>query len=136
MSKAPSMTGGCDCGAIRYALSDEPFDADFCHCRTCQRTTGAPVSAWMDLRVEHVTWTTDTAPTLYASSSNIRRGFCARCGSALTYQSVSNSAYLTLAITSLDQPERAAPRYHIHTDSAVSWLALTDTLPRHPAGRT
>ncbi len=130
------LTGGCDCRAIRYALSQPPFDADFCHCRTCQRTTGAPVSAWMDVKAAEVTWQTDARPTEYASSDDIRRGFCAACGSTLTYRSQSHPAYLTLAITSLDNPEAMTPRYHIHTNSSVSWLLLSDDAPRHETNRT
>lgn len=130
------LVGGCHCGSLRYALSDAPFDADFCHCTDCQRTTGAPVGAWMDIKAAQLTWTTDARPTEYASSSDIRRGFCAVCGSSLTYRSQSHPDYLTLAITSLDNPEGMAPRYHIYTDSAVSWLALSDDAPRYSGNRT
>lgn len=50
------MEGGCHCGHIRYALSAKPFAADFCHCRDCQQTTGAPVGAWMDFHAHEVSW--------------------------------------------------------------------------------
>ncbi|WP_429221719.1 GFA family protein, partial [Aeromonas veronii] len=60
-----------------------PFAADFCHCRDCQRTTGAPVGAWMDFHAEQVQWLCGK-PTEYASSDFIRRGFCAECGPCCT----------------------------------------------------
>ncbi|WP_119460186.1 GFA family protein [Rhodospirillaceae bacterium SYSU D60014] len=38
--------GGCLCGAIRYRVSTPPLQAGYCHCRLCQRSTGAPVLSW------------------------------------------------------------------------------------------
>lgn len=128
------MTGGCHCGAIRYEVLAAPFAADFCHCRDCQRTTGAPVAAWMDFRVEQVHWLRG-APTEYASSETIRRGFCAHCGATISYRSVEYPDYLTLAITSLDHPETVQPTYHIYTDSQQPWLPIADHHPRYPKGR-
>lgn len=39
----PAGEGGCLCGALRYALSGPSIDAGYCHCRFCQRASGAPV---------------------------------------------------------------------------------------------
>jgi hypothetical protein len=39
------LEGGCLCGGIRYQISGEPRSADYCHCRMCRRTAGAPVVA-------------------------------------------------------------------------------------------
>ncbi|MEH8116543.1 GFA family protein [Aeromonas allosaccharophila] len=111
-----------------------PFAADFCHCRDCQRTTGAPVGAWMDFRVAQVRWLCGK-PTEYASSETIRRGFCAKCGSTLSYCSTQYPEYLTLAITSLDNPEAITPTYHIYTCSQMPWLPIQDDYPRYPKGK-
>lgn len=89
----------------------------------------------MDYKADQVRWL-QGAPTEYASSASIRRGFCAHCGSSLTYRSTAHPDYLTLAIASLDDPDAAAPNYHIHTASQVSWLAINDSLPKYPGGRT
>jgi len=128
------MKGGCHCGETRYEVSGSPFDADYCHCRDCQRTTGAPVAAWMDFKKEQVRWLAGE-PAEYASSEYIRRGFCRQCGSALSYRSTQYPDYLTLSIVSLDQPNRVKPAYHIHTDSQVSWLTISDECPRYAANR-
>ena len=37
------LEGGCLCGAVRYRISAAPSHTDYCHCRMCQRSTGAPV---------------------------------------------------------------------------------------------
>ena len=134
IDKGSDMEGGCHCGAIRYKVLAVPFAADFCHCRDCQRTTGAPVGAWMDFRVAQVRWLCGK-PTEYASSETIRRGFCAKCGSTLSYCSTQYPEYLTLAITSLDNPEAVTPTYHIYTCSQMPWLPIQDDYPRYPKGK-
>ncbi len=48
------MTGGCLCGALRYEVVGKPFDADYCHCRMCQKHTGSVLGAWMDFKQEQV----------------------------------------------------------------------------------
>ncbi|WP_394781623.1 GFA family protein [Undibacterium sp.] len=128
------MKGSCHCGAIRYEVLGDPFAADFCHCRDCQKTTGAPVGAWMDFKAEQVRWL-QGSPAEYASSETIRRGFCSLCGSTLTYRSTAHPDYLTLSITSLDDPNAVRPTYHIYTDSQVEWLAISDDCQRYAKGK-
>ncbi|QYJ76746.1 GFA family protein [Shewanella sp. FJAT-52076] len=121
--------GGCHCGNIRYQLSADPFDADYCHCLDCQKTSGAPFGAWMDFKAEQVTWLAGEVKE-YASSDNIRRGFCPECGCTLTYRSTQYPDYLTLSICSLDDASQISPKYHIHTHSRQPWLTIQDSLPR------
>jgi len=128
------MKGGCHCGAVRYETLAAPFDADFCHCRDCQKTTGAPVAAWMDFKEEQVRWTAKE-PTEYESSEYIRRGFCPECGSAVSYRSTRYPDYFSLSIMSLDEPDLVRPNYHIYTRSQVSWLTIDDECKRYPGER-
>jgi len=44
------MKGGCCCGAVRYHLASAPFDAGWCHCRTCQLNSGSPAMAFATVR--------------------------------------------------------------------------------------
>lgn len=129
------MKGGCHCGAIRYEIAGEPFDADYCHCRDCQRTTGAPFGAWMDFKKEQIRWVGEE-PSEYASSDFIRRGFCPTCGASISYRSTQYPDYCTLSIVSLDDPNLVKPNYHIHTDSQVNWLVIEDDCNRYAAERT
>ena len=128
------MKGGCHCGATRYEVSGTAFDADYCHCRDCQKTIGAPFGAWMDFKREQVRWA-GTEPTEYESSKHIRRGFCPDCGSSLSYRSTRHPDYFTLSIASLDDPELVSPNYHIYTDSKVSWLSIDDDCKRYSKER-
>ncbi len=135
MTGNTQMQGGCLCGAIRYQLSAAPFAADYCHCRKCQKSCGAPVASWMDFKTTQVSWISG-AVTEFASSENARRGFCSTCGSTLSYRDVGHPEYMTLAIASLDNPDAVAPTYHIHTDSQMKWLSITDKCQRYPQGQS
>lgn len=128
------LTGGCLCGAIRYQIEAMPFDADHCHCRVCQKSTGAVVGSWMDFKLEQITWLKGT-PHEYASSEFVRRGFCQVCGSSLSYRDTRHGDYYTLAIASLDDPNQVSVNYHIHTDSQLSWLKIEDDCPRYGQNR-
>ncbi len=130
MSKEKEMRGGCLCGKVRYTLSDKPFAAEYCHCTQCQKCSGAPVVAWMDVKIKQVKWEKES-PTEYASSDDVRRGFCSTCGSTLTYRDERHRDLLTFTISSLDEPNIVSPTYHIFTANALDWLTIDDDFPRH-----
>ena len=136
MTDKELLTGGCLCGAVRYSAVAKPFAADYCHCSNCLKSTGAPVSAWMDFKTEQVDWLNRDCLVDFESSAKIRRGFCAKCGSTLTYRSVDHPEYLTLAITSLDNPELVRPTYHIHTENQLPWFTVDDKCKRYLQGQT
>src|SRR4051794_22851302 len=80
-----SRTGGYQCGAVRYRLEVEPTGSNVCHCRMCQKAGGAPFMAFAGVKLAELVWT-QGAPTLFASSDFAERGFCAACGTPLTYR--------------------------------------------------
>lgn len=126
--------GGCLCGAVRYIARGKPTQVNFCHCRMCLKATGAPVSAWATFPADHVTFMKVT-PTYRRSSAIAERGFCATCGSALTWKGDRHPDVIDLTIGSLDHPERVVPIDHIWTESAVPWLHIQDDRPRYPRTR-
>ena len=134
MNIETTMEGGCLCTDIRYSVSGAPFDADYCHCRMCQKAAGAMAVSWMDFRLEQVTWLSGK-PTEYASSESVRRGFCVKCGSTLSFRDTRHAGYYSLSIASLDDPNQVRPNYHIHTDSQVEWLRIDDDCEKYPKNR-
>jgi len=134
MGSDVQIDGGCLCGAVRYEVSAPPFAAEYCHCRMCQKSAGAPVVCWMDFCVEQVTWNA-ARPLEYESSENVRRGFCLECGSTLSFRDTRHPQYLSLTIISLDNPDLVKPAYHIFTDSRVNWLTIDDDCKRFPKSR-
>jgi len=74
-------------------------------------------------------------PKLRRSSERATRGFCAECGTALSYQLVAKPELVDLTLGSLDEPTALPPKDHTFTRSQLRWLVFADGLPRHPAER-
>ncbi len=128
-------TGGCLCGAVRYRAAAEPRYATHCHCAMCRRSSGAPMVTWVAFPTASLTYTLG-APRLYRSSDTAERGFCAACGSQLTFRYQEGSDEIDISAGSLDDPDAIiAPRDHLWTSSQVAWLKIDDDLVRYPRGR-
>ncbi|KAI9872940.1 MAG: hypothetical protein M1830_001039 [Pleopsidium flavum] len=88
----PPITGGCLCGQVRYTIhfpagSKWPPDPHTCQCTQCRKGLGALMGHYITISATQITWT-DTNSTFkrFNSSPNAYRGFCANCGSTLTWQ--------------------------------------------------
>ena len=126
------MTGGCQCGAVRYELNGEPRRASICHCRMCQRATGSYVAPLANVLLSNFIVTKGEL-TIYRSSPVAERGFCARCGSPLTFH-YTELDDLSVAIGSLDEPDNAVPSEQFGTESmSAHWNDLT-SLPSSTTG--
>lgn len=125
------ITGGCLCGACRYEAVGEPVDVRVCHCRKCQKATGAPLYA--RVRMSGAAVTMSGSVGWYPSSDNILRGFCPNCGTSLFSRRTDGST-ISLLMGSLDDPDRFSPTEHIWTSSKQAWLTLSDDLPCYAEG--
>ena len=124
------LEGGCLCGFVRYRLSVRPIDAGFCHCKLCQRSSGAPVLAWLTMPFTGFQYLEGEA-AVFESSARYQREFCPRCGTQIAFRSIQRPATIDVTLCSLDEPERIAPQYHVWCQSKVSWLHLQDGLPHY-----
>ncbi|MEX0758509.1 MAG: GFA family protein, partial [Tistlia sp.] len=79
------LTGGCLCGALRYRVTAAPLDAGYCHCRICQKLSGAPAMVWVTVPRAGFGYT-EGEPRVHRSSDWGQREFCAACGSQLVYR--------------------------------------------------
>jgi hypothetical protein len=104
--RTTTMTGGCQCGAVRYALSAEPTDGSICHCRMCQKASGNFFAPLTGVKVEELTWTRGR-PAIFKSSELVERGFCRDCGTPLTFRYLDRDR-ISLMVGSLDEPTAAA----------------------------
>ncbi len=130
MSEQTTLTGGCQCGAVRYRVDGPPHGADICHCRMCQRAVSQPFMAVFQVKRGALTWTAG-APKTYRSSNVAERGFCADCGSPLYFRYVELD-HIGPMIASLDDPNAVHPTQQYAVESRLAW---TDTLPSLP-GKT
>ena len=125
------LTGGCQCGAIRYALTGPPERVHLCHCRMCQKAVGGPFAASAPVRRSHFAWTRGT-PASFASSSLAHRDFCGTCGTPLTWREAANPRFVDVSIATLDDPEPVEPLLHVWTESQIGWFEIDDHLARYP----
>src|SRR5690606_14671363 len=95
---ADEVTGGCQCGAVRYRIRSQPRSPMICHCRTCQRAVGGPFAALVAVP------RTDYEPvrgaiTVFKSSNAAQRGFCRECGTPLIFDRI-DSEWLAVSLGS------------------------------------
>ena len=120
--------GGCLCGGIRYACTGTELWSAYCHCESCRSQTGAPVTGYVGFPLAAATFTGERS--VYESSPGVRRGFCARCGTPLTYEADDHPGEIHLHTCTLDRPEDFPPTRHVFYSERVRWLELTNDLPK------
>lgn len=123
------LVGGCQCGAVRYAVRGEAQHAALCHCEGCRKSAGAPMVGWAAF-AEADFAVTQGEPVTYNSSGAAMRSFCGRCGTGLFYR---NAGYLPgivdIQSATLDEPEQLPPGAHIQVAERLDWMATAHELP-------
>lgn len=124
MTSAQKITGGCQCGAVRFEVS-ELGRSSICHCRMCQKAFGSYFGALVSTK--KIEWTRG-ARAKFKSSNHNERGFCKDCGTPLTYE---YDGKIDVSICALDDPSLAEPTVQINTkfkQPIVDNLAFLPTL--------
>ena len=121
------LTGGCQCGAIRFAITAAPTRVSICHCRMCQKATGAPFASLADIPHENFSWTRGT-PSSFKSSSIAERDFCAACGTPLSYRKIGGDR-IEITTGAFDRPDRMVPTLQFGTESRLGWVGTIANLP-------
>ncbi len=111
---------GCQCGAARAQMQGAPKFTGNCHCAACRKATGAAFSTWVGFTTENVRWLTNP-PSYYASSKNVARGFCAACGTPLTYSSDKWPGETHFLVGVMDEPEAYTPTSEVFSAEALAW---------------
>lgn len=130
MSKQ-ELTGGCQCGDIRYTITGEPIFTAICHCTMCRRAHAAPAVAWALFSDSHVAFTGEDLKQ-FKSSTNAQRGFCGKCGTQINFTASFLPDLMDITIGSLDDPEAITPSLHYWHSKHISWAEFADALPRYP----
>ncbi len=123
-----SMTGGCQCGRIRYTATLVDQKAYYCHCRMCQRATGGVAAAFVNLPKACVEW--HCVPDYYHSSAIGRRSFCTKCGTPLGFD-YPDSDTCDLTIGSFDDSSGFVPDHHFGSETIHEAWIDTSGLPRY-----
>ena len=123
----PVLTGGCQCGAIRFALSAAPTRVSICHCRMCQKASGAPFASFADIDRADFAWTRGT-PAAFRSSSIAERDFCANCGTPLSFRRI-DGPKIEIMTGAFDRPDHVIPTQQFGTESRLGWVVGIANLP-------
>ena len=122
-----AYTGGCQCGAVRYRIDGPLTNAHVCHCRMCQKAAGNYFMPLANAQKADFRLTRGEL-AVFSSSQSVERGFCAKCGTPLTFDTVT-AAHLNVVLGSLDDPAAVQPEVQYGTESKMPWFAGLDTLP-------
>lgn len=121
-------TGGCQCGAIRFRVDADLKDSSICHCRMCQKAFGAYYAPLVSVRGTDFIWTRGE-PKRFQSSDIVKRGFCADCGTPLTYEAPDG---LAIAAGAFDDPLAFPPSMQWGVEPKIGFVDQLHTLPSVP----
>ena len=121
--------GSCLCGAVRFTVTGDLPPPDACHCVQCRKHSGhcfastdVPRSALTVTGEEQVSW--------YRSSAQVRRGFCATCGSSLFFDPLARD-WIGVAMGAFDTPTSTHLAMHIFVAEKGDYYAIADGLPQN-----
>jgi hypothetical protein len=128
MADDESMQGGCTCGGVRYRMTSAPMIVHCCHCRWCQRETGASfaLNAMIESdRVELLKGEVEIVETPSNSGKGQKIARCPQCRIALWshYAGLGDAASF-VRVGTLDDPDRLPPDIHIFTASKQPWVVI------------
>jgi hypothetical protein len=125
-----AITGGCLCGAVRFACDAPPVMARACWCRVCQYLAAGNATINLIVRADglRVTGALSEYVSTADSGNRMRRRFCPACGTPLFSQSDARPGLLVVRAGALDDPEIARPSGYIWTGSAPSWAEIDPNL--------
>lgn len=130
-----SRSGGCQCGKVRFRVNGPLVNPHICHCRMCQKAAGNFFLPLVNAQKSDVEWTRGK-PAHFQSSDAVRRGFCADCGTPLTFETI-KASHLNVTIGSLDDPATIKPVTQDGVEARLDWfkdlLALPEVFTDSPA---
>jgi hypothetical protein len=136
VSTSEAADGGCTCRFVRYRMSAPPLIVHCCHCRWCQRETGAAFALNAMIEAERVTileGEVEVVATPSASGRGQRISRCPRCRVAVwSNYAGSGDAIRFVRVGTLDEPDRLPPDVHIFTASKQPWVILPPQVPAVP----
>jgi hypothetical protein len=125
------MNGGCQCGAIRYALSGTLPPAYACHCRECKKQSASAFSMSVVVAFDRLTVAGIPASFEASAYSGAIKScyFCPKCGTRLWHGSTASPDIVTLKVGTLDDSAHIAPRAHLWVSKKQAGISLDPDVP-------
>lgn len=128
--------GGCDCGRVRYRMSGRPLFVHCCHCRWCQRETGASFALNAMIEADRVQSLGDVPELVHTPSQSGAGQQIARCGhcriAVWSHYAGAGPLVAFVRVGTLDNPDRFPPDIHIFTASKQPWVVIPPGAPAVP----
>ena len=121
-----TLSGGCQCGAVRFKVHGAPKDSSVCYCRMCQKASASHALALVSVRGFEVEWTRGQL-SWFQSSNAARRGFCKKCGTPLAYDAPDG---LALSVLAFDNPDAVPPAIAYGSEAKRIWCDAIPALPQ------
>src|SRR6266542_264559 len=133
ISQTPPFDGGCTCRTVRYRMTSPPLFVHCCHCRWCQRETGASFALNAMIEAERVTLLqgeVDVVTTPSNSGKGQKISRCLRCRVAgWSNYAGAGDAVRFVRVGTLDDPDRFPPDIHIFAASKQPWVVIPPGMP-------
>ena len=125
------LTGGCACGAVRFEVTAPFTTAGYCHCKRCQRRSGALWSVNASVPVEGFAITAgEEQVRTWTPPDGLPKSFCGICGGHL--YSVGEGVR-GVRLGAVDGDPGIRPQWRQWLDSAPDWEPVPDDgLERFP----
>jgi hypothetical protein len=128
-----SLAGGCTCRAVRYRMTSRPMFVHCCHCRWCQRETGAAFALNAMIEADRVV-SESGEPEIVLTPTNSGKGQkiarCTACCIAVWSNYAGGGDKVKFVrVGTLDDPDRLPPDIHIFTASKQPWVVLPEGAP-------
>lgn len=132
-----AITGGCLCGGVRFELTEPPVAASYCHCRRCQRRSGAAASA--SAHPEPGTFRVVAGKDrlrMWQPEDGGEKWFCGDCGSALYGNNPNHPDSIGIRMGTFDEDPGVRPSVRQFVTHAAPWEPIPDDgLPQYPESR-
>lgn len=120
--------GHCLCGQLSLEAEGDPRWVSYCHCASCRRHTGSPVTCFVNFESARVAFRGERAT--FQSSPGVTRSHCARCGTPIGYETSRRPGEIDLYLNAFDAPEAFPPQGHAFFAERIPWFDTRDDLPR------
>lgn len=126
-----TISGSCLCGAVQYKINSALSSLGHCHCKMCQRFHGTAYATYgMVAKAQFSILRGRDHLKTVQSSVNVKRHFCSRCGSPLTYQNDIIPDNIWITAGTFDDDPGCEPQYHIFVASKAPWFEINDNIPQ------
>ena len=122
------LTGSCQCGAVRYTISEAPVGFYICHCTECQKQSSSAFGQSLRIKTGSLEVTGELAERIrdMPDGRNVRGQFCPACGTRMFHRRTAYEELMNVKAGTLDDTSWLRPAGHIWTRSKQAWVEIPE----------